>query len=576
MISRFRLSAREFSALAAGYGGGDAVNLLQSAQLSKQLLLIRAFAKADPSALAELEPAMSVLAQAQRRAPAAVSYLLSDPWVGAWTAHCARRLYRPPSPRAGERRGYDPAGEGERQKYGPLWAELAHLRAIAAAAAIRTGIDADLMLCARDGRVTLPTLGSARVDVPDQALVHVQVRGGRAIIRGGGSPDKVPRGTDDDRWQNLRKLDTTSGGLRLQVTLDDLDPHRDCYGMAVADRIPAEQVADWRSLLTDAWQLLVRYSRVRAEELAVGLRTLVPLAPTLGGTAVARSSEGERPTYSSATTPDAFGALVLAKPGSGAELAATLVHEFQHSKLGGLVDLVPLHDGSTEARFFAPWRREPRSIGSLLHGTYAFLGVADLWRRMRAARAAWEGAEQEFANLREQVRHGLHTLAASAALTPSGQRFVEGMRTTVTSLMAEPLPADIVERARRALRRNEIAWRLRNLRAEPAEVAGLAAAFVADALTADQAPAPATAAGTAAASDEPFVRAADTDEALVRAAETVGGVLASRPELVRAVRQELATRTGKPPELVTLAAWLTAATSRAPAGPGTGRTGAPA
>ena len=44
----------------------------------------------------------------------------------------------------------------------------------------------------------------------------------------------------------------------------------------------------------------------------------------------------------SATTPAAFGAIATSWPPDGVTLAETLVHEFQHVKLGVLLDLVPL------------------------------------------------------------------------------------------------------------------------------------------------------------------------------------------------------------------------------------------
>jgi len=62
-----------------------------------------------------------------------------------------------------------------------------------------------------------------------------------------------------------------------------------------------------------------------------------------------------------------------------------MVHEFQHSKL------------------WAPWRTDPRPLGGLLQGVYAFLGVADTWRALAARPALGDLAMREFAEAREQV-----------------------------------------------------------------------------------------------------------------------------------------------------------------------------
>ena len=52
----------------------------------------------------------------------------------------------------------------------------------------------------------------------------------------------------------------------------------------------------------------------------------------------------------------------------------TLVHEFQHSKLSAMLDLVPLTDPDDHGRYFAPWRVDPRPLAGLLQGVYAFVG----------------------------------------------------------------------------------------------------------------------------------------------------------------------------------------------------------
>ena len=59
-------------------------------------------------------------------------------------------------------------------------------------------------------------------------------------------------------------------------------------------------------------------------------------------------------------------------------MAEILVHEFQHLKLCGLQDMMPLMEPCDE-RVYAPWRPEPRPVGGLLQGVYAHLGIARFW-----------------------------------------------------------------------------------------------------------------------------------------------------------------------------------------------------
>lgn len=86
----------------------------------------------------------------------------------------------------------------------------------------------------------------------------------------------------------------------------------------------------------------------------------------------------------SGTARESVGALGLTRSASPADFVITMVHEFQHSKLSAVLDLVPLyHFGGTE-RHCAPCRVAPRPISGLLQGVYAFLAVADTWRRPQA------------------------------------------------------------------------------------------------------------------------------------------------------------------------------------------------
>ena len=85
----------------------------------------------------------------------------------------------------------------------------------------------------------------------------------------------------------------------------------------------------------------------------------------------------------SATARQAFGAIAAALPASGADLARLIIHEFQHVKLGALIDMFDLYDRTDQRLFYAPWREDPRPVGALLQGTYAHLGVTDYWRSYR-------------------------------------------------------------------------------------------------------------------------------------------------------------------------------------------------
>jgi len=115
-------------------------------------------------------------------------------------------------------------------------------------------------------------------------------------------------------------------------------------------------------------------------------------------------------------------------------LALLMIHEFQHVKLGAVLDMADLHDPYDTRMFQAPWRQDPRPLEGLLQGTYAHVGVTDFWRVRRFTATDPEErahAEAEFALWFGHTLRATHVLAESGSLTPLGLRFVEALRTTV-------------------------------------------------------------------------------------------------------------------------------------------------
>jgi HEXXH motif-containing protein len=418
MIRVHDLSPAQFGALARGYGGPGTIAALSAAQLSKHLLLIKFIAEAWVGDRAHRDTAVETLTRAQAAAPEAVAGLLTEPLVGAWAADCTRRL------RGGLRANV------------PLDAECNHLSAIAAAAAARAGIEARLTVPAPEGRATVPGWGLTKIDGASTALVHVH--DGHVTLEGG-----TP-------WLAPRTLTSVADNRSITVTLDDVDPYRGGHHVPPTGRLTDAELASWQSVFTEAWALMAEHAPDRADELAAGLRTLIPLRQV--DTCSARS----------ATIRDAFGAFGLTMPTRAPELAVTLVHEFQHSKLSGLLDVTRLSDPTSTELHFAPWRTDPRPVSGLLQGVYAFLGIADLWRRFLRSPALAHQAEREYAVVREQVRSGLTSLEASTALTEAGRRFTAGIRIAFDGMASDTLPLGVVEHAVEKLRGTHEGWQRRN------------------------------------------------------------------------------------------------------------------
>lgn len=418
MITRFRIPDGIFADLADGPSSPDTIALLHRAQLTKNLLLLRFLLDSEvPDA--RVRHAFEVIAAAHDRAGEPVARLLSAPATGAWVSRCvlalrARRLAHH---------------------------EMGRLAALAVVAAARAGIDAELSVDVVEGAVVLPGVGSLVVGGDASSTVDFRVRDGVTTVGGPhgelailGPGQRPPRG-----WSAAHWLNAECDGLRLSVLLDDLDPFRDCYRKPLASRLDDATVLRWEALLDQAWAILVRQDRARAAEVAGGLTALVPLSQT------------DAEPGLSATSRIALGALALTLPPRPEHLAATLVHEFQHSKLSALLDLLPLYDPRATERYFAPWRKDPRPIGGLLQGAYAFLAVTDLWRRLASTSCGPVDAMAHFTELREQVRHVLATLETSPHLTGDGRQFVARLQGVMNKLLTHPAPADKVALAQAEL-----------------------------------------------------------------------------------------------------------------------------
>ncbi|MEE1789065.1 FxsB family radical SAM/SPASM domain protein [Streptomyces sp. SP17BM10] len=401
------LADHQLDELARGYGSADTVRALGRSQLA----LTRAMLAAAWDASGQGRPeAWSLLAALDVAAPAAVDAVLAHPYARAWAA---RRLA------------------------GDLGTGLGPLAALAAAAAVRAGRGDAVAVPVRGGWLHLPTLG--RLALPD----------GEAVVTGTADGFTV-RASDGSVLSSLDeplRLVRLAGGW--EVALEDVDPLRDSHAHAVSERLSNGELLDWTGALREAWELLGRDLPGYAEGIRAGLTTVTPLRPGPAGRDISSAAR------------QAFGAVGIARPATAPTLALLLAHEFQHVKLGAVLDLTDLYDRGDDTLYFAPWRPDPRPLEGLLQGTYAHLAVTEYWGTRTLAYDGLPGeaadrARREFALWRRYTAEAVERLAGSGALTPLGSRFADGMRATVAPWLAVPLPA-AAERAADRTRRERAA-----------------------------------------------------------------------------------------------------------------------
>ncbi len=426
------LPANIIARMTAGAADAETLGFLTAVVRAKHRLLLTAVGR-HARAGDQVRAAFDILDEARRRDPAASDALVAFPWVGAWAATCAVRL----------RDGAIDLAESE----------VSYVNGLAAVAALRTGIDVELPVWASArGRIPLSTLGAAHFDAAGGAQATVQVAAGRVRFMQAGRSIELPDDlqTEQPWWQPVRRLTAEVDGHQADIALDDLDPYRASYRMPVAQRMSTAEFDEWKVRFAEAWELLVRHVPDRAAELAPSLRCLVPL-----------SAENTAPGLS-ATSRIACGALALTLPPRATHLAATLVHEFQHSKLSTLLDALPLHDPASTQLYFAPWRRDPRPLGGLLQGAYAFLAVTEVWNWLRAIDTYAEACERYFAELRLQVDDALTTLEGASCLNPQGRAFVAGLRRSLMPLLWAPVSKGASDAAQAALASVRSGWLERN------------------------------------------------------------------------------------------------------------------
>ncbi|MBM2616226.1 FxsB family radical SAM/SPASM domain protein [Actinoplanes sp. LDG1-06] len=376
------LPADAFDGLGYGYGDADAVALLADAELAVNRALVGEVA-------GETAAGGHLLAELERQAPEIFDEVLRHPFVRSWAVSCL---------------------DGGRD-CDPDWAA-----AIAAAVAVRAGLPVEVPVRAHGGRIHLPTVGffaapAAEVTVSAApGSFTLRWPGGRASVAG----DAGARGWHAARW-------VTVDGVR--ILLEDADPYRDRLQHAATGHLDATAAGGWSSALRGAWEALSVDAPDQIGGLRQGLRAIVPLAPAPDG------------TLRSATSRHAFGALGIART-DPAELAVLLVHEFQHTKLGAVLDLIDLvPDDAGGDRLKVGWRPDPRPVEAALQGAYAHLAVADVWRR-RADRDGGDQSRKLFRTYRDWTGEAIGALRTGDRLTPAGKRFVGRMADTVGSWAA--------------------------------------------------------------------------------------------------------------------------------------------
>ncbi|HWG27054.1 FxsB family cyclophane-forming radical SAM/SPASM peptide maturase [Actinospica sp.] len=376
---RLTLSTARFDQLAAGFGDAAAIGELAVAQASINRSLLAACGQALAEQTLEAAVAWEFLQVLDSDHPAAVAETIAHPFFRAWAFSAVAD---------------------------PVSTHPATFTGYVLAAASRAGLAVELPVPPDTAAVYLPGIG------------RIATGGGHAAVGEGGRPTR-----------SLAESHYLGGGEDgPRVLLEDIDEQRDAFQLRPASRLAADELAQWGSAYSGAWRLIQKHYPEYAPGLAAGLRVIMPLMPSPDGHAA------------SGTARQAFGALGLALPPEPDVLALLLIHEFQHVKLGAVLDLFDLYDESDTRLYYAPWRKDPRPLEGLLQGTYAHVAVVDFWRRW--AERGDAKAAVHFARWRAQTWEAVGQLEGSGSLTEHGARLVARLRETVAPWLEVPVGAE--------------------------------------------------------------------------------------------------------------------------------------
>ncbi len=456
-LAFLRMPWADFDAFARLQGDRSMVRRLRRAERSRRKLLLYGLLDAvakKPKCLGPLPPieaAWELLARVEDASPTAFDRLLTHPYTGSWAGYTTRLL----------RNGLDGPC--------PQWVHLGHVHAIAAAAAIRAGLTFDTAVPLWDGKAVLPSLGLARLPTPVPfSTAEVSGTENTYVISHGATRVSLPATPDTDApgWWSIRRVRVAAGRKQFSVRLDDVDPYRGLCEPVPPQRLTDAELGEWRRMLHDAWRLLVAALPDYVRLPPIGLKSLVPRPRVLF-------------RNPSASTGEAFGSALLGQPTDAASLASTLVHEFQHIVLGGVLHLISLYEDDPRERFYVPWRDDPRPIAGTVQGAYAFFGVTAYWRALARTGATNRRAWFEFVCWRQQTWRTLEALRDDASLTEAGRRFLAGVTEVLGPWQDERVSEDITDLADAAAADHRAGWRVRHLRPRADVVSDLVSAWLA-------------------------------------------------------------------------------------------------
>ena len=193
---------------------------------------------------------------------------------------------------------------------------------------------------------------------------------------------------------------------------------------------------EWVAVLDESFAVVESYAPDVFGEMGMLLHEVVPVG-----------FHAER--HLSASYREAIGTIYVTLHPNVMTMAEALIHEFQHNKINLAAWSAEFLANAYHPLYKSPVRPDPRPLWGILLAVHAFLPVALLYRRMRAAGHA-RAATPDFARRMSEIdlknHEGMEMLRANAQWTPVGRAMFEELdaldRAHMSERAAEGLPTE--------------------------------------------------------------------------------------------------------------------------------------
>jgi HEXXH motif-containing protein len=274
------------------------------------------------------------------------------------------------------------------------------------------------------GVALTPPAGATGLRFVTGALVALEGGAARAAVRFEGG-----RVIADEGFTQARVYRPVGGVTRLARVdhnpVAEFEAHPDKTGnhVGLGDRSEDE----WAASLDEAFGLIEAHLPGLFAEMRLLLHEVVPVGFDL-----------ER--HLSASYREAIGTVYVTLHPHVMTMAEALVHEFQHNKLNLASYETDFLHNAYEPRYRSPVRPDPRPLWGILLAVHAFLPVAALYRRMRAAGhplAQRPDFERRLSEIDLKNHEGMEMLRAHAQWTDAGRALMDDLEALDGAHMAE-------------------------------------------------------------------------------------------------------------------------------------------